>query len=138
MFTDGLSSFDGLKYNILSSFRSSDENVFYTDKIPYLIISRFVESEDIRYNMEGFLFPETYMIKKDATEEEIDKQMAEYNELYIMDTDNIDAVRYQAKEEVGIKKFLEKGNFQKDLSLVLLTDHSVHLTVTQLLYCHLV
>lgn len=46
-----------------------------------------------------------------VTEEEIDKQMAEYNELYIMDTDNIDAVRYQAKEEVGIKKFLEKGNF---------------------------
>ena len=46
LFTDGLSSFDGLKYNILSNFRSSDENVFYTDKIPYLIISRFVESDD--------------------------------------------------------------------------------------------
>ncbi len=46
-----------------------------------------------------------------VTEEEIDKQMAEYKKLYIMDTDNIDAVRYQAKEEVGIKNFLEKGNF---------------------------
>ena len=44
LFSNGLSSFDGLKYNILSNFRSSDENVFYTDKIPYLIISRFVEN----------------------------------------------------------------------------------------------
>lgn len=46
-----------------------------------------------------------------VTEEEIDAQMAEYEKLYIMDTDNIDAVRYQAKEEVGIKKFLEKHSF---------------------------
>ena len=46
-----------------------------------------------------------------VTEAEIDAQMAEYEKLYIMDTDNIDAVRYQAKEEVGIKKFLEKHSF---------------------------
>lgn len=46
-----------------------------------------------------------------VTEEEINAQMAEYEQLYDMATDNIDAVRYQAREEVALKKFLEKGNF---------------------------
>ncbi len=46
-----------------------------------------------------------------VTEEEIDAQMAEYGENYIMDTDNIDAVRYQAREEVALKKFLIKEGF---------------------------
>lgn len=46
-----------------------------------------------------------------VTEEEIDAQMAEYEQLYDMKTENIDAVRYQAREEVALKKFLEKGNF---------------------------
>lgn len=48
---------------------------------------------------------------ENVNEAEIDEQMAEYEKYYTMDTDNIDAVRYQAKEEVGIKKFLEKHNF---------------------------
>ncbi|HBA92995.1 MAG TPA: L-arabinose isomerase, partial [Ruminococcaceae bacterium] len=43
-----------------------------------------------------------------VSEEEIDEQMAEYEQNYIMDTDNIDAVRYQAREEVALKKFLDK------------------------------
>lgn len=38
-----------------------------------------------------------------VTEDEIDAQMAEYNKYYEMDTDNIDSVRYQAREEVAIK-----------------------------------
>jgi len=46
-----------------------------------------------------------------VTEEEIDAQMAEYKRLYEMDTDNTEAVRYQAREEVALKKFLEKGGF---------------------------
>lgn len=46
-----------------------------------------------------------------VTEEEIDAQIAEYEQLYEMDTDNIDAVRYQAREEAALKKFLERGNF---------------------------
>ncbi|MCD7872927.1 MAG: L-arabinose isomerase [Clostridiales bacterium] len=46
-----------------------------------------------------------------VTDSEIDAQMDEYNKYYIMDTDNTDAVKYQAKEEVGIKKFLERYNF---------------------------
>lgn len=47
----------------------------------------------------------------EVTEKEIDAQMAEYEANYIMDTDNIDAVRYQAREEVALKKFMEEGGF---------------------------
>lgn len=46
-----------------------------------------------------------------VTDDEIDAQMAEYAQYYEMDTDNIDAVRYQAREEVALKKFLEKEGF---------------------------
>ena len=46
-----------------------------------------------------------------VTKDEIDAQMAEYNKYYEMDTDNIDSVRYQAREEVAIKKFLDKEGF---------------------------
>ncbi|MCD7723736.1 MAG: L-arabinose isomerase [Clostridiales bacterium] len=45
------------------------------------------------------------------SEAQTDEQMAEYEKLYIMDTDNIEAVRYQAKIEVALKKFFEKYNF---------------------------
>lgn len=47
----------------------------------------------------------------EVTEEEIDAQMAEYEKYYDMATDQIDSVRYQAREEVALKKFMEKGNF---------------------------
>lgn len=46
-----------------------------------------------------------------VTEEEIDAQMKEYAEHYEMATDNIEAVRYQAREEVAIKKFMEAEKF---------------------------
>ena len=46
-----------------------------------------------------------------VTDEEIDAQMAEYTENYIFDTDNIESVRYQAREEVAIKKFLDAEGF---------------------------
>ena len=46
-----------------------------------------------------------------VTESEIDAQMAEYEKYYTMDTDNIDAVRYQAREEVAIQKFMEQEGF---------------------------
>ncbi len=47
----------------------------------------------------------------DVTEAEIDAQMAEYAENYELATDDVAAVRYQAKEEVAIKNFLETGKF---------------------------
>ena len=46
-----------------------------------------------------------------VTEQEIDAQMAEYAELYDMATEDVDSVRYQAKEEVALKKFMEKEGF---------------------------
>lgn len=46
-----------------------------------------------------------------VTEAEVDAQMKEYEELYDMATDNIESVRYQAREEVALKKFMEEGNF---------------------------
>ena len=45
------------------------------------------------------------------TEDEINAQMAEYEKYYDMDTDNIESVRYQAREEVAIKKFLTEKNY---------------------------
>lgn len=46
-----------------------------------------------------------------VTESQIDAQMAKYEKYYTMDTDNIDAVRYQAREEVAIQKFMEQEGF---------------------------
>ena len=46
-----------------------------------------------------------------VTESEVDAQVAEYQELYDIATDDIESVRYQAREEVALKKFLEEGKF---------------------------
>ncbi len=50
------------------------------------------------------------LVKK-VTKKELDAKMAEYGELYIMNTDNLDAVREQAKYEIALEKFLTAGNF---------------------------
>ena len=44
----------------------------------------------------------------DVTESEIDALMAEYAAQYEIATDNIQAVRYQAREEIAIKKMLDQ------------------------------
>jgi L-arabinose isomerase len=46
-----------------------------------------------------------------VTEAEIDAQMAEYAKFYTIDTSNLEAVRYQAREEVALRRFLETGKF---------------------------
>ena len=43
-----------------------------------------------------------------VTETEIDALMAEYSEKYTMNTDDIASVRYQAKEEIAIKRILDR------------------------------
>lgn len=43
-----------------------------------------------------------------VTKEEVDALMQEYAERYTMATDNLDAVRYQAKEEIAMKKMLDR------------------------------
>lgn len=45
-----------------------------------------------------------------VTEKEIDAQMAAYKEKYDIATDDIEAVRYQAKEEIAIKKMLDANS----------------------------
>ena len=42
-----------------------------------------------------------------VTEDEIDQKMAEYESLYTMATDDIETVRYQAREEIAMKKLLD-------------------------------
>lgn len=42
---------------------------------------------------------------------EIDELMKEYEEKYALDTENMDSVKYQARIELGMRKFLEEGNF---------------------------
>jgi L-arabinose isomerase len=46
-----------------------------------------------------------------VTEAQIDAKMAEYREKYDIKTNNLQAVRYQAKEEVALEQFLEEGGF---------------------------
>ncbi len=46
-----------------------------------------------------------------VTEAEIDALMKEYEENYTLATDNVDAVRYQAMEEIAIKKFMDERGF---------------------------
>jgi L-arabinose isomerase len=46
-----------------------------------------------------------------VTDEEVEAQLAVYNERYEMNTDDVNAVREQALYEVGIKKFLDKGGY---------------------------
>ncbi|MBR6407452.1 MAG: L-arabinose isomerase [Clostridia bacterium] len=46
-----------------------------------------------------------------VTEGEIDNMMARYGELYDIDTADIDAVRYQAREQVALEKFMQEGEF---------------------------
>ena len=47
-----------------------------------------------------------------VTEKEIDDLMAVYTAKYEIATDNIEAVRYQAREEIAIKKMLDKEGCQ--------------------------
>lgn len=43
-----------------------------------------------------------------VTQEEIDELVKEYYELYDVATDNTEAIRYQAKEEIAIKKMMDR------------------------------
>ncbi len=43
-----------------------------------------------------------------VTDAEVDELMKEYRKLYTMNTKNIESVRYQAKEEIAMKRMLDK------------------------------
>lgn len=44
-----------------------------------------------------------------VSEEQVNALMEEYSEKYIINTDNLDAIRYQAREEIAIKKMLDEA-----------------------------
>ena len=71
-----------------------------------------VEAE-IRFgwSVDGYGVGDLIRLVESVTEEEVDDQMAVYANRYDMDTDNLEAVRYQAREEVAIKKFLAEGGY---------------------------
>ncbi len=46
-----------------------------------------------------------------VTEAEIDAQIEEYKKYYTFATDNMEAVRYQAREEIAIKRFMDERGF---------------------------
>lgn len=48
---------------------------------------------------------------QNVTEAEIDAQIEEYKKYYTFATDNMDAVRYQAREEIAIKRFMDERGF---------------------------
>ena len=51
-------------------------------------------------------------IAGEVTEEETDAKMKEYTDKYVMDTDNIAAVREQAKYEIAFEKFMARNECQ--------------------------
>ena len=70
-----------------------------------------VESE-IRYgwNVNYYGIGDVVAIADKVTEAEIDEKLNQYSEKYTMATDNISAVREQAKYEIALEKFIEKEN----------------------------
>ena len=69
-----------------------------------------VESQ-IKYGWECnyYALGDVVDIINEVTEKEIDAKMKEYTDKYTMKTDRIDAVREQAKYEVGFEKFLKEN-----------------------------
>ena len=70
-----------------------------------------VESE-IKYgwNVNYYGIGDLCNILSEVTEGEVDAKMAEYAEKYAMNTDNIPAVREQARYEAALEKFLAREN----------------------------
>lgn len=51
------------------------------------------------------------VLMNEVTDDEIDAKMAEYTERYDMNTDKLEAVRYQAKTEVALKKMFDEFGY---------------------------
>ncbi len=71
-----------------------------------------VESQ-IKYgwNVNYYGIGDLVKLVNEVTEAELDAKMAEYNELYIMNTDKLDSVKEQAKYEIALDKFMLSGGF---------------------------
>lgn len=65
------------------------------------------------WSVNGYAVGDLVKVIDAVTEEEIDALMVEYNELYNLQEgeEALASIRYQAKLEIGIEKFLVKGGF---------------------------
>lgn len=70
-----------------------------------------VESE-IKYgwNINYYGIGDLCEIISSVTDSEIEEKMSEYSKKYVMNTENLDAVREQAKYEIALEKFLAREN----------------------------
>ena len=71
-----------------------------------------VEAEiKLGWSVNGYGIGDLIQFVDEVTELEIDEQMESYTKRYEFATDNLEAVRYQAREEVALRKFMEMGGF---------------------------
>lgn len=103
-FTEVARAIDFSRHLKVASFGNNMREVAVTD-------GDRVESQ-IKYGWECnyYALGDLVEIIKSVSEDETDKKMEEYLEKYTLKTDNIKAVREQAKYEVGLDKFLAKNN----------------------------
>ena len=95
----------GLSHNLrVATFGNNMRDVAVTD-------GNRLEAE-IKYGWEikYWGIGEIAELAKAATDAEVDAKMAEYESKYTMATDNVEAVREQARYEVAFDKFIEKNN----------------------------
>ncbi|MBQ8840267.1 MAG: L-arabinose isomerase [Clostridia bacterium] len=71
-----------------------------------------VESQ-IKYgwNVNYYGIGDLVALVNEVTDKELNDKIDEYKKLYIMNTDNLEAVKEQAKYEIALDKFLTEGNF---------------------------
>ena len=91
------------KRTMVATFGNNMRNVAVTD-------GNRLECE-IRYGWEiqYFGIGDLAKLADSATEAEVNAKMAEYESKYVMATDHVEAVREQAKYEIGMEKFMKKS-----------------------------
>jgi len=71
-----------------------------------------VEAEiQFGWSVNGYSLGDLIQYLETVSESEINEQINRYYQRYDMCTSNLDAVRYQAREEIAIRKFMEDGGF---------------------------
>lgn len=95
-------------------FESANLNVVrFADNMRYVAVTEGdkVDAEfRLGWSVNGYGIGDLTEYVNDVTDEEMEKQFAIYKEKYLINTNDLDSVKYQAKVEVAIKKFLDERN----------------------------
>lgn len=95
-------------------FESANLNVVrFADNMRYVAVTEGdkVDAEfRLGWSVNGYGIGDLVKYVNNVSDEEIKKQFDTYNEKYIINTNDLDSVKYQAKIEVAIKKFLDEYN----------------------------